>query len=181
MGVGGFLGNPELDAWACQMAPLSITSHYPACLACYWPRLASYSSHASKYPTPAEDQSAARSKSNFVAQVFTNPTHSPHPTPAEDQSATQIKANFAAQGFTVREMIALSGAHTIGETWQWIFLQLSISGVFISVDRGGAMTVGTLQWQRCYLGGIERVKRCSPLCVLARPTLHKHYVWQLVQ
>nr|UBZ25209.1 L-ascorbate peroxidase [Chlamydomonas sp. UWO 241] len=34
--------------------------------------------------------------------------------PGENLSAADLKANFAAKGITVREMVALSGAHTIG-------------------------------------------------------------------
>ena len=34
--------------------------------------------------------------------------------PAETSSATQLKASFAAKGLSVREMVVLSGAHTIG-------------------------------------------------------------------
>ncbi|GLC57294.1 hypothetical protein PLESTB_001208700 [Pleodorina starrii] len=34
--------------------------------------------------------------------------------PAEDFTAAQLKANFASKGFSVQEMVALSGAHTLG-------------------------------------------------------------------
>jgi len=34
--------------------------------------------------------------------------------PAESLSASELKSNFASKGFSVREMVALSGAHTIG-------------------------------------------------------------------
>ncbi|GAX83796.1 hypothetical protein CEUSTIGMA_g11221.t1 [Chlamydomonas eustigma] len=34
--------------------------------------------------------------------------------PAESLSASELKSNFAAKGFSVRELVALSGAHTIG-------------------------------------------------------------------
>ena len=36
--------------------------------------------------------------------------------PAATQGAAALKALFAAKGFTAREMVALSGAHSIGSS-----------------------------------------------------------------
>jgi catalase (peroxidase I) len=63
---------------------------------------------------------------------------------AETSSAQALKDNFAAKGFTVRELVALSGAHTLGKCSSVVCVGMQEQGSAQRLAAGGGTQEGKL-------------------------------------